>query len=106
MISEILEVLRLKRKTNWVDECFEIMVYIMSEGTAQGQPRPLQVCKETMSCTHDKNDPWDLSPERRILLRAHSILHDGYRTTQSNGVAVQFSPHVIYKVTWKRIEEC
>ena len=107
MISKLLQRIGLKRKTNWHQEWYQITVYIMSEGTAQGQPRPLMVCKETLSWwTDEKSDRADglPGPKSAVDSRVHSILHDGYHTTQSNGVDVHFSPHSIYKVTWERID--
>lgn len=104
MISEFLQKIGLKRKPNLVTEDFQITVFLMSEGTAQGQPRPLQVCKETVSWTQDKNKRWELSPYTHVLIRVREIIKYGYETTQANGLKVTFAPHRIYKVTWEKVE--
>lgn len=104
MITEFLQKFGFRHKPDWVKEWFQITIFIMSEGTAQGQPRPLKVCKETMSWTTDKNDPWAVSEASSVQLRVREILKYGYGTTQTDGVNVKFAPNTIYKVTWKRIE--
>ena len=104
MITKFLQKLGLKHKPDWFTYEFQVMAFIMSEGTAQGQPRPLKVCKETLKCIVDRNDRYRVDPSWSAEHRVSDILRYGYDTIQADGVGVKFAPHTIYKVTWKKIE--
>lgn len=112
MISKFLQMVGLKSRPNLVEEpasaptgpgetIAQITVFIMSEGTAQGEARPFRVCKETVW----RKDRSVSSLNECVRHRVREILKYGYGTTQADGVNVTFAPNTIYKVTWKRMDD-
>lgn len=81
-----------------------VTVYVMSEGTAQGIPRPLQVFKLPLE--------WEVKVERHMWRPKHRvesevahIVRRGYTHTLADGTNVTYPPHTIYKVTSKEITD-
>lgn len=89
-------------------------VFVMSEGTAQGNPRPLQVFKVPFSYSinmakrcasvHGLNR-LVLSAESLVAWEVVQILRSGYTNILADGTRVTYPPHTIYKVTSKEVTE-
>lgn len=84
-------------KSKWL-----VTIFVMSEGTAQGIPRPLQVFKKDLA--------YEIQVEHHMLRAKYrvegvvgDIIRRGYRHTLSDGTNVTYAPHTIYKVTSKEI---
>jgi hypothetical protein len=84
---------------------FLVTVFLMSEGTAQGIPRPLQVFKFTQSYNLDEKHTAYLSIAYRIDSEISSIIRRGYTRTLADGTKETYAPHTIYKVTSKEVTD-
>jgi hypothetical protein len=81
-----------------------VTVFVTSEGTAQGIPRPLQVFKLPLSYTYNPKDRFETEPKHLVALKVHNIIRRGYTHTLADGTNVTYAPHTIYKVISKEIE--
>ncbi|KKN88803.1 hypothetical protein LCGC14_0244100 [marine sediment metagenome] len=81
-----------------------VTVFVTSEGTAQGIPRPLQVFKLPLSYSTNMNDRWETAAEILVDCKVSSIIRRGYTHTLADGTKVTYAPHTIYKVISKGIE--
>lgn len=102
-LREILQKLRLVRTPVFEESDFLVTVYVMSEGTAQGIPRPLQVFKLPLHYSIDTGERWVLAAEHRVAGEVGTIIRLGYTHTLSDGTNVTYAPHTIYKITSKEI---
>ena len=87
---------------------YDVKVFVMSEGTAQGIPRPLQVFSTSFSWNIDTGRRYFLSSvkfhansKQRIEAEIYHIVRNGYGTTLSNGQNVLYPSHTIFKVTYE-----
>lgn len=74
----------------------------MSEGTAQGIPRPLQVLKATMEFEHPEFSDNVVSALIEDAVRF--IARNGYIHRLPNETNVLYPPDTIYKITYKELE--
>jgi hypothetical protein len=88
MLNRLRRTLGLLRTPTYTK--YDVKVFVMSEGTAQGLPRPLQVLKVNLLCE-----------EAEILSKVSSIGRYGQTVTRSDGVKVLYPPHTIYKITYE-----
>ena len=71
----------------------------MSEGTAQGLPRPLEVKKFTKTYTWDAGARYFIDGKTcadDVLFR---IIKYGLDTSMANGTVVRYAPRTIFKIT-------
>jgi hypothetical protein len=101
MFRRFLERLGILSPRSYTRTDYLVTVYVMSEGTAQGIPRPLQVFKFTQSYNMDEKHAYALSAEHRIAGDVSSLLRCGYTHTLADGTVVTYAPHTIYKITTK-----
>jgi hypothetical protein len=109
-VKKFLQRIGVLRTPTFVFTKYDVVVYVMSEGTAQGIPRPLQVLKTTFA--------WELDPhekcytfgtpvstyvpaERRIEDEVARIVRYGFTHTLPNRTKVLYAPQTIYKVTYE-----
>jgi hypothetical protein len=83
---------------------FLVTVFVMSEGTAQGTPRPLQVFKRMLPFSINMKDRYSVGPEPWVAAEVYHIIRRGYTHTLSDGTKVTHAPHTIYKVTSKEMQ--
>ena len=103
MIRRILERIGILSPPVLTKTDYLVTVYVMSEGTAQGIPRPLQVFKLRMPYTTNPKERWAVAPEDSVAFEVHKIIRYGYKHTLSDGTNVTYAPHTIYRVTSKEI---
>ena len=84
---------------------YEFAVFLMSEGTAQGEPRPLEVKKFKKVFTWDAGARifWDGEMCADDIMRR--IIKYGLDTDMANGKAVRYTPRTIYKITKEVLDD-
>jgi hypothetical protein len=107
MCRRLLELLGLLSPIPFTESKFLVTVYVMSEGTAQGISRPLQVLKRVFRYSVKQDRFKDmLSGKARCESDVRGIVRYGYTHILADGTEVTYAPHTIYKVTSKREEIC
>ncbi len=104
MFRRILERLGILSPPTLTKTDYLVTVFVTSEGTAQGIPRPLQVFKLPLSYSINMDDRWETAAEILVALKVHNIIRHGYTHTLADGTNVTYAPHAIYKVISKEIE--
>ncbi len=104
MFRHILERLGILSPQTLTETNYLVTVFVTSEGTAQGIPRPLQVFKLPLSYSINMNDMWETAAEILVDLKVYTIIRRGYTHTLADGTHVTYAPHTIYKVTSKEVE--
>ena len=93
---------------------FLVTIFVMSEGTAQGTPRPLQVFKERFSYSINmakrRASPLGLnclvaSADALVAREVVKVISSGVTVILADGTRVTYPPHTIYKVTSKEVTE-
>lgn len=105
MIRSILEQLGILSPVVLTKTNFLVTVFVMSEGTAQGIPRPLQVFTEPLSFSLNMGARYETSAETRMIEVIGNVIRCGYTHTLADGTRVTHAPHTIYKVTSKKVTE-
>jgi hypothetical protein len=103
MCRKLLELLGLLSPLPVTKSKFLVTVYVMSEGTAQGTPRPLQVLKRVFSYSI-KQERYTVGAKIRCDSEVSRIIRYGYTHILADGTDVTYAPHTIYKVTLKEEE--
>lgn len=104
MFRRILERLGILSPPIFTKMDYLVTVFVTSEGTAQGIPRPLQVFKLPLSYTYNPKERWVCEPKHHVALEVGCIMRNGYTHTLADGTNVTYAPHTIYKVISKEIE--
>lgn len=81
-----------------------VTVFVTSEGTAQGIPRPLQVFKFEQIYNMDEKHTHALAPRYRVGNEVGLIFRNGFRRELADGTTVTYAPHTIYKITTKEVQ--
>lgn len=105
MIRRTLERLGILSPPTLTESEFIVTIYVMSEGTAQGMPRPLQVFKLPLSYSINMADRWETAAELLVAVKVARIVRYGYTHTLADGTNVTYAPNTIYKVTSKEIND-
>lgn len=100
-MKKFLQRIGILRTPTYVFTKYDVAVFVMSEGTAQGIPRPLQVLKTTFEWELDSGERYYLPAEHRIDGEVARIVRNGYTHTLANGQKVKYAPNTIYKVTYE-----
>lgn len=103
MFRKLFQRIGLLRTPIFVSTKYDVRVFVMSEGTVQGIPRPLQVLSTTFAWEIDTGNRGYVSARERIEHEVFKIVRYGFTHTLKNGTEEKFSPHAIYKVTYKDI---
>lgn len=103
MIKRFLQRIGVLRTPVIVTATYEFAAFLMSEGTAQGIPRPLEVKKFRETYSWDEGERIYWSGEIRAEEAVRRVFKHGLETTLSNGKTVRYAPHTIYKITTKEV---
>ena len=101
-IRRFLQRIRVLRTPVFEESDYLVTVFLMSEGTAQGIPRPLQVFKKPLSYRIEVGG-WYVSAEDRVAGEVAHIVRYGYTHVVADGTRVTHPPHTIYKITSKDV---
>jgi hypothetical protein len=100
-VKKFLQRIGVLRTPTFVFTKYDVAVFVMSEGTAQGIPRPLQVLKTTFAWELDSGERLYLPAEHRIEGEVARLVRHGYTHTLPNRTKVLYAPHTIYKITYE-----
>lgn len=101
MIKKFFQRIGVLRTPTFVFTKYDVVVYVTSEGTAQGVPRPLKVIKTEFSWELDTGDRYYVSAEALLECEVARIVRYGYTHTLADGMKVKYTPHSIYKITYE-----
>jgi hypothetical protein len=95
----------LIHKPEWAEVKYRLHIYVESEGTVVGTPRPLTVEKEPITVKYDKKLEVMADCQATIYAAIADVFQRGYEKFHSNGMVTCFHPNRIYKVTFQEVGE-
>lgn len=101
MFRKFLQRLGIVRTPDYVFTKYNVRVFIMSEGTAQGTPRPLAVISTSYAWELDCAGPFYIPAEHLMETRVANIIRHGFTHELINGSHVKYGPRAIYKVMYE-----
>ena len=105
MIRRILERLGILSPVVLTETEYLVTVFVMSEGTAQGIPRPLQVFKVPFAYSINMDERWVVLPRLLVACEVDKIIRYGHTRTLADGTCVTHAPHTIYKCKSKEVTD-
>jgi hypothetical protein len=97
-MKKLLQRLGILRTPDMRSATYEFCVFLMSEGEAQGIPRPLEVRKFWKRFTWDAYDA-PCAGEIYADDIVNRIIRYGLDQDMANGKSVRYTPRTIYKIT-------